>query len=75
MVTPFSSVPPFLPVGEVSSGLYRRMGARKALSPFPGWVLARRMVMPESVALENHLKPLMLHGPRGMPVSLSARGV
>lgn len=75
MVIPLSSVPfPLSPVWETREGLSRRMGAKKADTPLEGWVLARRMVMWESVADENHLKPEMDHGPRGMDSDCDAKG-
>jgi hypothetical protein len=42
------------------------MGAKKA-ERAPEGVLASMIVICESVADENHLKPLMDHGPRGRP--------
>ncbi len=71
---PLSSLPPFWPVGEIKAGLWRRIGARKALTPLEGSVLARRIAICESVADENHLKPETDQGPRGVLSSRSARG-
>ena len=46
----------------VDSGRY--IGAKNVLKPLGVW--ARRMDIEESVAEENHLKPLMLQGPSGV---------
>jgi hypothetical protein len=48
------------------------MGAMKVERP-PLEVRARRTVILESVAEENHLKPLILQGPKGMFSTLEAR--
>src|SRR6478735_798499 len=73
MRTPLSCSPLLLgsPVAVVALASCLYIGAIKVESP-PLDVRARRTVILESVADENHLNPLILHGPSGIFSSFEA---